>query len=237
MTKYNMSSHSAIAQDYIPANYERIKVVGDLCGLLNTDFSPNANIVLFRRRLKGNFDLLASIMAEEFKLKDEEIFIKYDEREKLSDFQKTVDDAGALKAIDIILDDMDFFHFAEARPHLRLLTGYVKDKTTHEFHVDGLEQDFDRYMTCYNDPVTQFICNSDVRRVSGHRVEYDPEAKIYGFRAGDIWKQRVRNKKKNVVMDMLVDVLNLKASRAFVHRAPRSDNPRLMLVGDYRRTK
>jgi len=134
------------------------------------------------------------------------------------------------------LNDMDFFHFSEARPHLRLLTGYIKDSTIHEFHVDGKEQDFDRYMTCYNDPVTQFICNRDVRSVSGHKVEYNADAEIYGFRPGDIWKQRVRNKKKNFIQDALIDALNLKASRAFVHRAPRSDEPRLMMVGDYRLT-
>ena len=79
MTNYNKSMSSAIALDYIPVNYGRIKIVGDLCGLLNTDFEPKANIVMLPRRLKGDFSLLANMMATEFELKDKEIFIKYDE--------------------------------------------------------------------------------------------------------------------------------------------------------------
>ena len=68
MTNYNKSMSSAIALDYIPVNYGRIKIVGDLCGLLNTDFEPKANIVMLPRRLKGDFSLLANMMATEFEL-------------------------------------------------------------------------------------------------------------------------------------------------------------------------
>lgn len=222
------------ANNYIPDGYNRIKIVDDLYSFLKTDFSPSANVVLFRRRLKGDFDVLAKKMAEFFCLEEEEIFIKYSERDKVEKFKKTLKDPALWHCTDIILQDMEFFYSAQVKIHMRLLTGYKQDARTHDFHVDGIDQDFDRYMTCYNDPVTQFIRNDDVVDVSGHDVIYRDDAKIYQFRAGDIWKSRVRNKPKSRADMVFEKIMKVKEKRAFVHRAQTSETPRLMVVGDLR---
>lgn len=220
--------------NYIPEGYERIKVVGDLCAFLEEDFAPTANVVLLQRRLKGDFDTLAEKMAIYFDLGEEEIFIKYSERDKIEAFQKTLNDSALVRCVDTILQDMEFFYSARVKIHMRLLTGYTQDVRTHDFHVDGLEQDFDRFMTCYNDPVTQFIRNDDVLDVSGHDVVYRDDAPIYQFRTGDIWKSRVRNKPKSRADMVFERIMKVKEKRAFVHRAQRSSSPRLMVVGDRR---
>ncbi|MGH1378186.1 MAG: hypothetical protein ACRBB3_05125 [Alphaproteobacteria bacterium] len=222
------------ANNYIPHGYDRIKIVDDLYSFLKTDFAPISNVVLFQRKLKGDFDALAVKMAEFFCLKEEEIFIKYSERDRIEEFQETLVDPALVNCVDIILKDMEFFYSARVKIHMRLLTGYIRDTRTHDFHVDGLDQDFDRYMTCYNNPVTQFIRNDDVIDVSGHDVIYRDDAKIYQFRAGDIWKSRVRNKPKSRADMVFEKIMRVKEKRAFVHRAQLSKTPRLMVVGDMR---
>lgn len=219
-------------KNYIPQAYARIKVVEDLYAFLTTDFEPVANIVLFPRRLRGDFDALAEKMASSFNLQDQEIFIKYQERQTLVDFQETLDDQGLKQAMDIILQDMECLDSAGIKSHFRLLIGYSKDKTTHDFHVDGLLRDFDRYMTCYNNPVTEYIRNDDVLKVQGHKAYYKPESPVYTFRPGDFWKARVRNKRSNPILKFWRLVTREYQKRAFVHRAPRSDHPRIMVVGD-----
>ncbi|PCI99720.1 MAG: hypothetical protein COB14_05915 [Alphaproteobacteria bacterium] len=220
--------------NYIPEGYERIKVVGDLCAFLEADFAPVANIVLLQRRLNGDFDALAEKMAAYFDLGEDEIFIKYSERDKIEAFQETLGDPALARCVDVILQDMEFFYSARVKIHMRLLTGYTQDVRTHDFHVDGLEQDFDRFMTCYNDPVTQFIRNDDVIDVSGHDVVYRDDAPIYQFCAGDVWKSRVRNKPKSRADMVFERIMKVKEKRAFVHRAQISTTPRLMVVGDKR---
>ena len=222
------------ANNYIPEGYDRIKVVDDLCSFLTTDFDPIANVVLYPRRLAGDFDTLARKMAKFFNLGEEEIFIKYDDRAEIEEFRDSLSDPELIQAINLILMDMEFFQSAGVRTHMRLLTAYTEDERTHIFHVDGLEQDFDRYMTCYNNPVTQYIRNDDVIDVSGHDVIHREDAPVFEFRAGDIWKARVRNKPKNIVLEFLQKLLRSKESRAFVHRAQHSNSPRLILVGDLR---
>ena len=96
------------------------------------------------------------------------------------------------------------------------------------------EQDFDRYMTCYNDPVTQYVRNDDVIRVEGHDAICRDDAEVFQFMKGDMWKARVRNKPMNLVDDFIDKLLRKKERRAFVHRAQLSDHPRLMVVGDLR---
>lgn len=218
--------------NYIPEGYHGIKVVRDLFSLINEDFDPVANVVLCSRDVEGDFDALAREAAQYFNLGKEEIFIKYKEREKLVEFQSSLHDEGLIACVERILWDMDFLHSAGVRPHFRLLKFYTADKTTHQFHVDGLEQDFDRYMTCYNAPVTEYVRNDDVLSVYGHRALCKPEAQIYHFRVGDIWKARVRNKKSNVMIALWRKMTRQAARRAFVHRAPKSDHPRIMVVGD-----
>ncbi len=220
--------------NYIPEGYDRIKVVNDLCAFLNEDFAPRANVVLYPRRLECDFDHLAHVMAERFSLGEQEIFIKYSERESLLDFKKTLETESLRSGIDIILSDMEFFYSAGARTHMRLLKQYTEHKDTYDFHVDGLEQDFDRYMTCYNDPVTQFVRNDDVIKVCGHDALCRSDAEIFQFHKGDIWKARVRNKPTNSVDTFIDKVMRTKEKRAFVHRAQLSNNPRLMVVGDLR---
>jgi len=219
--------------DYIPEGYELIKVVDDLFSFFKTDFEPKANVVLYPRLLSGDFDFIATEMARFFDLKEGELFIKYSDREKILKFQETLVNDELIKAVDIILADMECLYSARVKTHMRLVVNeYKKHYDVHEFHVDGLNQDFDRFMTCYNDPVTQFIRNDDVIMVEGNNVEVKPEAPIYQFAIGDIWKARVRNKPRNSADDFLGKVLRDKERRSFVHRALTSDIPRIMVVGD-----
>ncbi|MCB1682228.1 MAG: hypothetical protein H6858_01345 [Rhodospirillales bacterium] len=221
-------------KNYIPPDYDGIKVVSDLCALLQTDFGPFANVILYPRRLKGDFDGLAEAMAAHFGLADSEIFIKYTDKKKLEEFQQTLTDKTLLAAMDVLMTDMEFFHHSGARPHVRILKTYTEDETTHDFHVDGVMQNFDRFMTCYNAPVTEFVKNSDVLKVQGHKAICKPDAMVYAFRPGDIWKQRVRNKTSSPYARWLKIFFDTDRRRAFVHRALRSERPRLMLVGDLR---
>lgn len=219
-------------KNYIPQDYDRIKVVTDIATLLTEDFEPRANLVLYPRRLTADFDSLARVMAIYFELGREEIFIKYKDKEKLEEFYENLESEDLQKTLRLVLDDMEFFHSAGARTHLRLLRNYSEKSGTHDFHVDGLNQDFDRLMTCYNQPTTQYVRNNDVLSVEGHKAIVRPGAPVYQFHVGDIWKQRVRNKKPEGIFGMIKSVLENKAQRAFVHRAQRANHPRLMLVGD-----
>lgn len=221
-----------ILDNYIPECYDRIKVVEDLCVFLNEDFAPKANVVLYPRRFDLGFDALAHEMADYFELGEQEIFIKYSERDQIEDFQDTLIDTDLIDAVKVILSDMEFFYSAGIRTHMRLLRTYTEHKATYKFHVDGLEQDFDRFMTCYNGPVTQFVKNDDVIKVSGHDAICRKGAQVYQFKVGDIWKARVRNKPKGAVDNILGALLREKENRAFVHRAQPSNSPRLLVVGD-----
>ena len=219
-------------KNYIPEDYDRIKVVPDICALLTEDFEPKANVILMPRRLPGDFDALAQVMAVSFGLAEDEIFIKYKDREKLEAFGETLKDEELQRGLAMILADMEFFKTAGARTHMRLLRGYSDKSGTHDFHVDGLNQDFDRLMTCYNAPVTQFVRNDDVVSVDGHKAVIRDDAPVYEFRPGDIWKQRVRNKKPETMAERLKAMAENKVKRAFVHRAQKCSHPRLMTVGD-----
>lgn len=221
-------------KNYIPAGYEGIKVVGDLCALLQTDFGPFANVILYPRRLRGDFDALADRMAAHFGLEQEEIFIKYADKRKLEEFRDDLDEGPVRAALEIVLTDMEFFHHSGARPHVRILKTYTEDATTHDFHVDGMMQNFDRFMTCYNNPVTEYVRNDDVLRVQGHKAICKEGAPVFAFRPGDIWKQRVRNKTGGIFAKLIRRVLQSDRRRAFVHRAAKSERPRLILVGDRR---
>jgi len=223
-----------ILENYIPECYDRIKVVGDLYAFLNEDFAPKANVVLYPRRLDLDFDALAYEMAYYFELGEQEIFLKYSEREQIEDFKETLVDEDLVDATNVILSDMDFLYSAGVKTHMRLLQTYTQHKATYGFHVDGLEQDFDRFMTCYNDPVTQFVKNDDVIKVSGHDAICRKGAEIYQFKVGDIWKARVRNKPQGKIDDLFGALFRKKENRAFVHRAQRSQNPRILVVGDKR---
>jgi hypothetical protein len=112
------------------------------------------------------------------------------------------------------------------------LQNYKIHNETYKFHVDGLQQDFDRFMVCYNKPVTQFVKNDDVISVSGHDAICRDDAEIYEFNVGDIWRSRVRNKPKNKADEFIDSLLKDKEKRAFVHRAQYATHPRLMVVGD-----
>ncbi len=221
--------------DYIPEGYELIKVVDDLFSFFTTDFEPKANIVLLPRSLRGDFDVLAAEMARFFNLTDGELFVKYSERSKIEEFQNNLENEDLHSAVDVILSDMECLYSARVKTHMRLIVNEYKEHyNVHDFHVDGLNQDFDRFITCYNAPVTQFVRNDDVVAVSGNNVEINPDAPIYQFAVGDMWKARVRNKQRNSADNFLEKLLRDKERRAFVHRAIRSETPRLMVVGDKR---
>ena len=220
--------------NYIPEGYDRIKVVDDLFSFFTADFGSKANVVVFQRDIDGAFDALAEKMADYFELAEEEIFIKYSERDQLMAFGKTLNDEELECALNIILSDMECLYSAKIKTHMRLLTNYKIHNETYKFHVDGLEQDFDRFMTCYNNPVTEFVRNQDVLQIDGHDAVCRENAEIFQFKVGDMWKSRVRNKPKNKA-DMLVDrITREKENRSFVHRAQMSDKPRLIVVGDKR---
>lgn len=219
-------------KNYIPDDYDRIKIVPDVCSLLTEGFDSKANVIVYPRRVSGNFDILAQALAEHFKLGRDELFIKYKDKQRLLDAVDVLEDEDLRDSLKLLLSDMEFFHAAGARTHVRILKSYSEHSGTHDFHVDGLNQNFDRLMTCYNDPVTQYVRNEDVISVDGHKAVVRAGAPVYGFKPGDIWKQRVRNKKAEGLLGALKEKIEDKAKRAFVHRAQRSLHPRLMLVGD-----
>ncbi|MGH1375700.1 MAG: hypothetical protein ACRBCK_05050 [Alphaproteobacteria bacterium] len=223
-----------MSRNYIAEGYERIKLVDNIYALLTSDFEPKANVVLYPRALSGDFDALAVKMAEYFDLGDQEIFIKYSENSKLKEFRDALVEDDLRNAVDVILNDMEFLYASRARVHMRLLTKYTQHSDTYKFHVDGVDQNFDRFMTCYNNPVTEFVKNDDVLRVFGHDAWCKEGAKTYNFAPGDIWKARIRNKPKGLIDTLIDKITREKERRSFVHRAQASDNPRLVVVADLR---
>lgn len=218
--------------NYIPADYDRIKVVPDIYSLLNEDFGAKANLILHPRRLAGDFDALALVMAAFFNLGRHEIFIKYKDRDRLLEFGETLENPAFIAPLEIILDDMEFFHAAAGRVTFRLVRKYQSLDGVHDFHIDGLNQDFDRIMCCYNDPVTEYVRNDDVLSIEGQTATVREGAPVFRFRPGDLARQRIRNKKTPGVLGLLRGITDNKVQRAFVHRAQKSNHPRLMLVVD-----
>ncbi len=223
--------------EYLPENYDRIKVVETPIALLSEKFGWRANVVMCPRQLAGDFDGLARDMEQHFQTGGLQKKFKPEDREALRAFRAALADPEKVRALDAVLADMEFMIKSGAQTHLRLLKGYSELSGTHNFHIDGnvggKGQDIDRYIACYNDPVTGFVRNDDVIRINGDQAECKPDAKVYSFRPGDMWKQRVRNGDDNILIEIFRELTNDKKTRGFVHRAEESDHARLMLVGDH----
>lgn len=223
--------------DYLPENYDRIKLVDSPKALLSEKFGWRANVVICPRTLSGNFDELANRMEKFFQTGGMQKKFKPDDIPVLKHFRRTLEDPQLQEALDNIMADMAFMEKSGAKTHLRLLKGYSAISGTHNFHIDGYVgskgQDIDRYISCYNTPVTEFVRNDDVIRISGDQAECKPDTKVYSFHPGDMWKQRVRNGGDNILVDIFRSITDDKRSRGFVHRAASCDHARLMLVADH----
>ena len=203
--------------DYIPADYHRIKIVGSLTELFNTEFGE-ANCILFPRSLTGDFNALAREMAKIGVSK----FLK---RENAMPAALAAEEAQVKSDIEAV---KSAFHrpLLGTRWQLRLERKYklTAQHSVLNFHIDGTSKpDLGRVLCNYTAPVTEWIRNEDAEpdKVRGYFKAHEG-APVYQLGVGDIWRQSCRSRK----MD------------GFIHRTPdavrdrtKSDPPRLLLVG------
>jgi len=211
--------------DYIPENYNRIKVVESLTALANACFGKKTpeNCFLLPRQMKGDFDGLGQALAKRSRIKDGDFYslglrqIKNALTLPLQEDQKL-----ALKQI---FDDMvsieETFQGRAHSIHLRVVRGYAHSSAT-RFHTDG----GNRLLCGYSLPVTECAKNEDVI-YTGYDNKYllKANAQPFSFAPGDMWLQeggRFPDKKPR----------NEEDPQHFIHRAtePAPGNVRLLLI-------
>lgn len=203
--------------DYIPADYNRIKIVGSLTELFNTPFG-DANCILFPRTLTGDFNALSREIAKTGLSK----FLK---RANAMPPELAAEEAQVKNDMQALKGAFNRLVFG-SKVQLRLEKKYKLDRehSVLNFHIDGTSKPkMGRILCNYTAPVTEWIRNEDAveGKVRGY-FEAREGAPVYSFGVGDIWRQSCRSR----------------AMDGFIHRAPesvkdikRSDPPRLILIG------
>lgn len=205
--------------DYIPENYDAVKVVGSLTELFNEPFG-DSNCILFPRPISGQFNELARVLHTygRDKLEDNDFLPVLLRSEKR-----------------LVMDDI--YNIGKALDSMGMAAGVILRITTSEswnelispdaFHVDGCSRvELGRILCCYNTPVTEWLRNDEaIKRMSGlYRAK--PDATIRRFRPGDIF--RIKSTPNNGFMTP--------GESCFIHRAPKPNNeqermqPRMLLV-------
>lgn len=216
--------------DYIPDGYQAIRVVGTYDGLFSAHFNRCVNAVLLPRRIDGDFDGLAK-----------ELYGRFSEGRVTGGVGRVffLDDLqnpsarnplpfSALEAfyatgsrysglLQMVFEDVALVRKNGLKPQLRVVKRYAQEEDTESFHCDSVK---DRVLTCYNAPVTQWVRNEDVEsldRESGEVLTKEGSP-VFSFRPGDIWRQ--------------AGFSSTQEAPPFIHRAVRSETPRLLLVAD-----
>ena len=204
----------------VPLEDKSIKVVDNLKDFVDEGFSSETNVILFRRRLSANFNAAAGDLCEIFALRQED----YKGIKQLSEAELEAAYLQASgetrKALGIIIDDIRSQKEIWDEVSLRLITPSGGDKT---YHTDGADNGLGRVLCSYNGPATEGLVPEETTIDKQGFYIAAPDAKPFAFRVGDLWRCAGSRGVKNANVP------------PFVHRAPGSKNPRLLLVGDVRR--
>lgn len=182
--------------------------------LCNTSFDREHNAVHLPRKLSGDFTALAWDIHNDISEGDAEY------REKNGYFTmrdnvytgmlrwhatnaKTAEEAQAAQKV---LDDLNTVNDLDFPAFLRIVMpgNQLKYASAARFHRDGYVETMarGRLLCCYNGAATEYVENGALR--------------VFGL--GDMWRHAARR--------------DPSGAKAFPHRAPACNEPRLVLVGD-----
>lgn len=211
--------------DYLPQNYDSIKVVDSWDALLSEPFD-DASCILFPRTLSGDFNALARAISMQRKgyRKDIPQNLETEHRFLMEDIERV---RAHLTAIGV----------SAFEPSLRIehRARWSSFSSVDTWHVDGCKNpEFGRLLCNYNAPTTQWLRQQDVTYDSlsmraNERFNKKMFAKTYSFEPGDVWRQRSAS---SPVSEHMQD-----RDKLFVHRRPpgvklrhRNDPPRMLMV-------
>ena len=211
--------------DYLPHDYDAIKIVDSWDALLSAEFGE-ASCILFPRTLSGDFNALARAISMQRKGYRQDI-----PEHLTAEHSLLTDDIERVRAR-LISIGAKFYE-----PNLRVedSTRWSAFSSLDTWHVDGCHNPaFGRLLCNYNAPTTEWLRQQDVTYASlsrrpNERFNKKAFAKTYTFEAGDVWGQRST---AAPVSEDMVD-----RDKLFVHRRPRrvknrhrSDPPRMLMV-------
>lgn len=147
----------------VPADYHRIKRVGDFEELVSTPFENGVNALCWSRELNGDF-------GEVGRLLEVDVGITTIDEDVLSDLE--VSDEGRL-AIELILSDLESLRNHDLDPVLDCVNGYLPPDEPGliptdvcSFHVDSATVEADTYLCTYFGAPSEGLRNDQaVRRV------------------------------------------------------------------------
>lgn len=202
----------------VPIDDKSIMVVSSMTELINESFGPDANVILLRRKLKGDFNAAAKALSN--LVEGDQLYklmgMKQVDREKLMDIRPHLKGAAG-EAVDVVLKDMKALQEAQWEVvRLRL----VYPSFSQDFHPDGGDVTAGTTLCCYTGPTTEGLLPQEQERYMAAL----PGVKPFSFRIGDIWRHAcVSNATPRETSPV----------EPFIHRAPESKgNIRLLLVAD-----
>jgi hypothetical protein len=188
-----------IIPDYVPGDYNRIKVVGSMSQFFNERFGPQ-NVILYPRAVVGDFRALARWIDHEFQIEKKKAQWIFNSQTLNRLYDRML---GAEQfALRQILNDMDVVSRLQCSAKdsssavvlvVMSSAGYAdSDFTTatmhHDTHRPGARMG--RTLCCYTGPVTEWVRNEDAKLRFCGDFMYDlkQDAAIQTFRLGDIWR-------------------------------------------------
>lgn len=207
--------------DYIPESARHIKIVGSFEEMCAGTFSSETNMFLHPCPLKHNFNALAEKLWERNVAEKERnmpSFIQLYGRMLQVELEEFTNDPAAQE----LLDDAERVTKANHPAILRLVYSHGGENyhEANSFHHDrGLRPGSTRIIRSYTGPVTEFIDNDDAIEVPDGE-KYNPRTGVTPFapRLGDMWIQVSHHSRS--------------PASSPVHRAPKSEGLRMLLVSN-----
>ncbi len=195
----------------------RTQTVDTLSSVFHDAFSDGVNVLVKKRKLAGNFNALARLIAREHPdqtviyldmVKVSHLFSK--NRHRMSRNTKV--------AANRVLSDMKAANAAGYHTTLRLVAGTngYGEEEVYKYHADSSDNDAGTILSCYAGPVTEGIRNEEGEKLGYGIFKAKKGAKPRRFGLGDIWRHA-----------------NDHWRNPYLHRAPQEgkDVLRLLLVG------
>ena len=207
----------------VPIEDKSIKVVDNLKDFCEESFGDEASVILLRRKLAMDFNAAASDLRKIFKNLPDAFEIPGLKRLDPEMIERALPKVSnkTKKALNVILDDMRFLEEKWDNVQLRLIP--PGDGDGQGYHVDDITDDaLGRVLCCYNTPTTEGLLPEEVRKTGRDSYNAENDAEPFSFQIGDIFRgvcNTYSGKRSN-------------DAPPFVHRAPRSNTTRLLLVAD-----
>jgi hypothetical protein len=221
-------------RDYLPQDYNRIKVVDQLEDVFIPDFvREKINCVLLPRDVRGDFNGLAALLFKNHysgtkgflrrlhnTLANEMHVVLRDKDEIAHNLMQIRDTKWIAEdirdAASTVFNDVAAIGHYRDYPQLRILKGRSwQNSDIYDFHDDAFAGAHGRTMCCYL-ATTEFLANEDAsergKNVLPKKYRINAGATSHRFRSGDIWRQGTRHL----------------GGDPFIHRAPK------LAKGEYR---